>query len=251
MPSIIVARRFRGPPDSANGGYVCGLLAKAMGGDAEITLRAPPPLDMPLGLVRGEGGVELFRADTLLATARPASVDVPDIPAMTFGDAEEAARHTPYDEGTHSLPGCFVCGPGRAPGDGLRIHAGPAPRCDHAKPGLFAASWIPHASLVDGGRIAQEFIWAALDCPTGYACMFAGHLGMTGDETIRLGRMSARIEERPSGGEGCVIVAWPTGREGRKLFADSALLGEDGRLLAAARTTWISLDQDMRPGGKA
>ena len=29
---IVVAEQFRGPPNSGNGGYVCGLMASALGG---------------------------------------------------------------------------------------------------------------------------------------------------------------------------------------------------------------------------
>src|SRR5438552_14612416 len=44
MRSVVIERRFCGPPNSANGGYVCGLLAAHIDGNAEITLLAPPPL---------------------------------------------------------------------------------------------------------------------------------------------------------------------------------------------------------------
>jgi hypothetical protein len=45
MQTITIARRFRGPPNSGNGGYVCGMLARYITGAAEVTLRAPPPLE--------------------------------------------------------------------------------------------------------------------------------------------------------------------------------------------------------------
>jgi hypothetical protein len=34
-------------------------------------------------------------------------------------------------------------------------------------------------------------------------------------------------------------MGWPLGEEGRKLYAGTALFGEDGRQLASARATWI------------
>jgi hypothetical protein len=37
-----------------------------------------------------------------------------------------------------------------------------------------------------------------------------------------------------------VVTAWSLGEEGRKLYAGTALHGEDGRLLGAARATWIT-----------
>ena len=39
---VRIDRRFRGPADSANGGYAAGLLASFLDGPAEVTLRLPP-----------------------------------------------------------------------------------------------------------------------------------------------------------------------------------------------------------------
>src|SRR5215472_8325674 len=58
MKSVLIEKRFCGPPTSANGGYVCGLLATHIDGNAEITLRAPPPLLQRLAIVISEHGVE-------------------------------------------------------------------------------------------------------------------------------------------------------------------------------------------------
>jgi hypothetical protein len=121
-------------------------------------------------------------------------------------------------------------------------------RPDH-KTGTLAAPWVPYPDLAkQDGAVAGEFIWAALDCPTGFAAVGARHLGMTGAETILLGRMSARIEGRPCPGDRCVIAAWPTGRDGRKLFANSALLSSDGKVLAVARATWLLVDRQVQLG---
>ncbi len=46
--TVVIARRYRGPAESGNGGYVCGRLAQHAGGEAEVTLRLPPPLGRPL-----------------------------------------------------------------------------------------------------------------------------------------------------------------------------------------------------------
>ena len=42
--SLIVERRFCGPLDSGNGGYVCGPIAGFVEGPAEVALRLPQPL---------------------------------------------------------------------------------------------------------------------------------------------------------------------------------------------------------------
>jgi hypothetical protein len=249
MPAITIDKRFCGPPNSGNGGYVCGRLAAQLGGSAEITLRAPPPLGRPLNVVAdGDGRVELRDGETIVATGQRASVDVVEVPVASFAEAEDAVRRTPYDESTHTLSTCFVCGPARAPGDGLRIFPGPlAPRREGLQ--AVAATWVPYADLAgDDGCVAPEFVWAALDCPTGHAGLGARHLGMTGAETVLLGRMSARIDGRPKPGERCVVVAWPTGRDGRKLFANSALLATSGEVLAVARATWLMVERQVQLG---
>jgi hypothetical protein len=250
MPSITIDQRFCGPPNSGNGGYVCGLLAAHIGVSAEITLRAPPPLGCELELiVDGDGAAELRDGATILATGRREHVDLSDIPTASFAEAEDAARRTPYDERNHQLPGCFVCGPGRAPGDGLRIFTGPlAPSADEGMD-VMAAPWVPDANLAgQDGYVAPEFVWASLDCPTGHAGLGARRLGMSGAEAILLGRMSARVDKRPRPGDRCVVVAWPTGRERRKLFAHGALLGANGDVLAVARATWLVVERQVQLG---
>lgn len=254
MAKLVIDRRFRGPPNSGNGGYVCGSLAGHLAeGGVEVTLRAPPLLERPLDIAPdAAGGIEMRDHGKLLATARPVILDRPDVPGVTFQAAEEAVGRTPYDEHTHNLPGCFVCGPARGQGDGLRIFAGPLQAKVEGKPVVFAASWVPDDNLSgEDGRVAPEFLWAALDCPTGYCGVGARHLGMKGDETALLGRMAARIDRRPRPNDRCVVVAWPTGRDGRKLFAESALLSAEQDVLAVARTTWLLVDPQVQRGAGA
>lgn len=213
-------------------------------------LRRPPPLDRSLDVVPGpEGTIELRDQDAVVATGRPARLEVSEIPVVSFSEAAEAARRTPYDETNHKLSTCFVCGPARRVGDGLRIFAGPMPVGAGRKVGAFAASWVPDANLAgDDGQVAAEFVWAALDCPTGYAGLGARHLGMTGEEPILLGRMAAQVFERPKPGDRCVVTAWPTARTGRKVFADSALLGPGGEVFAVASATWVVVDPQIQQG---
>jgi len=50
--TIVIERRFHGPPGSGHGGYTCGLVAREMEGAAQVLLRSPPPLERPLTLER-------------------------------------------------------------------------------------------------------------------------------------------------------------------------------------------------------
>jgi hypothetical protein len=219
---ILIERRFRGPTESGNGGYTCGLVAAFVDGPAEVTLRRPPPLERPLLVERNGDGVRVLGDGAVVAEGRPAAVDL-DAPAPPSFAAAAAAALPDGDLGS-PFPECFVCGAHRGVGDGLRIFAGP--RDD----GSVAAAWVPGAE-----HGAPEFVWAALDCPGAYA----GGFGAGARGTLVLGRLAARVEAIPEAGERCVVVGWPLGEEGRKVYAGTALYGEGGRVLGVARATWI------------
>jgi hypothetical protein len=217
---IVIERHFRGPTESGNGGYTCGVVASRVDGPAEVTLRVPPPLDTPLWVERGDGKVRVFDGERLVAEAQPSDVDVQPPEPPSFEAASRAAL--PDGDQDSPFPECFVCGPHREPGDGLRIFAGPL----HDR--VVAAPWIPFERYT-----GPEFVWSALDCPGAYACGF-GERGV-----LVLGRLAARVDALPRAGEQCLVLAWPLGVEGRKAYACTALYGERGRLLGVARATWI------------
>ena len=219
MTEIVIDGRFRGPDESGNGGYTCGLVARTVGGPVAVTLRLPPPLDVPL---RVEGGC-VWHGDMLVAELAPADVDL-DPPAAPSWEAAVAAQRPDLDS---PFPNCFVCGHGRSDDDGLRIHAGPVPGT-----GLVAAPWVPRQDTV-----GEEFVWAALDCPGAYAT------GAMGRGVVVLGRLAARVarvERVARAGERCVVVGWPLGSKGRKHGAGTALYSAGGgELLGLARAVWI------------
>ncbi|MDQ3036077.1 MAG: hypothetical protein M3Y87_26990 [Myxococcota bacterium] len=230
MSELVITSRFRGPPDSGNGGYVCGCVARAIDGPARVRLHRPPPLERALQLERADGGARLLEGDGLVATGAPASLDValPAIPDLER--AREASRgYIGLDEQSHPFAGCFVCGPARAPGDGLRIFAGPI------GDGIVAAPFEPSPDLLDEeGRLRPEIVWSALDCPGYFAIVGARMVPML------LGELAAEIRA-PIGAGPHVVVGWSLGIEGRKARCGTALATSEGRVLAIALATWIRL----------
>jgi hypothetical protein len=250
MTSIIIDKRYCGPPNTGNGGYVCGRLAQHIPGGAEVTLRAPPPLEKSLDVVAMDDSLwELRDGGTVVATGRIASVELTRLERASFDEANAAELLTPIKPREHLLPTCFVCGPARAQGDGLRIFAGPLARQSRNTSSVLAATWTPDPTLAaKDGFVAPEFLWSALDCPTGYASTYDRESGGFDGTPVLLGRMAARIEARPRPEERCVITAWETGRDGRKRIAEAAAYGEAGALLAVARATWIAVDRQVQLG---
>ena len=216
--TLRIARRYRGPLHSGNGGYSAGLLAGFLGGPAEVTLRLPPPLERELRVTEQDGRLLLLDGEAIVAEAEPAAVDL-ELPVSPTRAAAEAAaaRHVRF--GGENFSECFTCG--TRPEDGLCIHVGAVEGTN-----LHATTWTAR-------EVSAPVVWAAIDCPGAYA------VGGPGRGEVVLGRMAANVARLPEEGEECVVVAWPLGEDGRKLYAGTALFGRDGESLAWARQTWI------------
>ncbi|MBX7265399.1 hypothetical protein KIF24_04605 [Micromonospora sp. Llam7] len=215
---MIIEARFNGPPDSGNGGWSAGVFATAYGGDGqvEVTLRRPPPLDTPLALLDGE---VRDPAGEVVAQLRPAAELDDVVPPVDLATARAASAAYPglVD---HPFPGCYVCGPERD--DGLRIFPGRLPDGRTAAP------------VRTPREVGSAMVWAALDCPGGWAVIGPGR-------PYVLGRIAARVEALPRPGDECVVTGAAIAVEGRKALVRSSLYGADGALLAHARATWIAV----------
>jgi hypothetical protein len=229
--TVVIDERFRGPPDSANGGYTCALAAQGLDGPVEVTLRVPPPLGRPLTLTRDGDGQSLLDGEVLVAQARPTTLDE-EVPApVSFAEAQAAAARFPWFD-SHPYPTCFVCGPAREAGDGLCIFPGPV-----EGRALYAAPWVPEAALADpAGAVRDEFVWGALDCPGGIVTTLLDDVGL-----LLLGRLAADLRAPVRAGEQHVVLAWPVSRDGRKLHTASAVLTAAGAVCAVARAVWIEV----------
>lgn len=240
MSETVIARRFRGPNHSGNGGYVAGVVAAAVGPSAVVTLRKPIPLETPLTLERTAQGARLMQGALLLGEAA-ADPGPDDAPGPVPLDLARAASARPLvEDAAHAAPHCWVCGP-HAPPHALHIRTGATGLAPEAGPPA-AAVWTPlpeHAAA--DGLVDPVHLWSALDCPSGVAAMAAGP-GPIETQYLLLGRIRARIERRPPPGPPLVVTARAAEREGRKRFAESAVHDAEGNRLALARATWFEID---------
>ena len=131
LGSLVLDPHFDGPPGAAHGGYVCGAIGELVDGPAEVTLRTPPPLGVPLAVSFLPGGeIDVHDGDTLVMSARPVDgVDVEPPVRPTLAQARAAMR------------------------------------------GSVAASvFLPDATVPNrDGVVAPGIVWAALDSPSATA----------------------------------------------------------------------------------
>jgi hypothetical protein len=227
---LIIPGRFNGPPETGNGGYVCGMLASYValaGGTGSpppavtVTLRKPPPLDTPMSVSTEDGTVSVSDGDLLIATAAPApSVPGEPVPPVPYREALALADTYPGLV-SHPFPTCFVCGPKRD--DGLRLFPGRLPD------GRTAAAW--RAPL----DISAVLVWASLDCPGGWS------IDIMENRPYVLGRLTASVSAVPEPGAECVVMGRVVGVERRKAFVESTLYGPSDVVLARGYATWIAL----------
>ena len=230
---IVIPRRFNGPPDSGHGGWSCGAVARFVEGQAEVTLRSPPPLDRPLAVERADGAVTVRDGEAVVAEGRPGTLELEVPEPVTLEEARAGNRegHRLWGD-VHPFPTCFVCGPDRPPPEGIGMLVAPV---DGGR--VFAADCTPDESLAGhDGHVALEAVWALLDCPSSMPVMNEGC-----DPPIVLARMAARSERPMEVGAAHVAIAWAIEVDGRKRHSGSALFTPEGELVAKARALWIEL----------
>ncbi len=155
---MVIDKRFCGPPGRKRDMFV----------DASHSLLIPLPSPfvsccqyhlIPSWRFEKQKEVSFFDGDAILARHGPQSSCSNRLRVRA---AKRRRRHRDatgiYE--SHWFPCCFVCGPDRAPGDGLHVFAGPVEGSE-----LVACPWVPDTSVASTrGSVSSEFLWAALDC---------------------------------------------------------------------------------------
>src|SRR5689334_16383255 len=122
MTTLTIPERFNGPPGTGHGGYSSGRVALALreavdaaaavagnggaaggaaaglGGDdaIEVSLRAPVPVERELAVELRDDGVVVVDGETLVAEARPATLDIDPPAPPPIADARAALEHAPF-----------------------------------------------------------------------------------------------------------------------------------------------------------
>ena len=210
MPTI--DPRFNGPPGSGNGGYACGLVAGLLGGPAEVTLRLPPPLGTPLRwdgerLLDGDARGGRGRGWPTWTSSRLRRCPSPRRRRRRAATrASSGTPSPPASSAGRSATTATGCGssPRRSRARTSSPRRGSRTRSRRRSSGR--PSTVPARSPSAGTRAASR-------CSGGWP---------------------REVRELPRSGERCVVVAKPLGEDGRKLYAATALYGEDGGLLGRA-----------------
>jgi hypothetical protein len=230
---LTIPARYRGPDDRSNGGYLAGRMASYLDSPngTVVTLHAPAPVGRPMRIEHETDGIHLYAGSTLTASARPSDPFDALVPPVGFEVAELASAGYPGFS-RHPAPDCFVCGPDRARGDGLRLFAG---RLDDGT-ARTACPWVPDDSALDEntGHVPEEIVWAALDCPGGWT------VDLEAQPRV-LGRITARIRNVPKPGDHCVVMGRALGSDGHKTYAATTIYAPDGNILGQSLATWLTL----------
>lgn len=197
-----------------------------------VRLHVPPRVGREMVILESPDGFSLLDGKTVVARASVGRLDV-GVPEPPKFEVAEQASEGYVGFSYHPFPTCFVCGPKRNVGDGLRIFPGTL-----ADSPLVAAPWTPHVSLGDeDGLVRPEFVWSALDCPGAFSFEASSR------QAVVLGELTAKLFCRVRVGERCVVVGWSITNDGRKHKTGTALFGEAGTCRGLAVGTWFEVTQ--------
>ena len=236
MNLVRVERRFQGPERSGNGGYVAGLVGTALAGKIgpdvvpKVTLRMPPPLEKELELTADADGARLRMGTAWWPRPCRSTATSWRTRRSTRSCRKRPGWRRRRTAGSRIIRFRRASCAGRPTRRGLQLKPGPV------GDGRTACTWKPAADLArHDGLVDEIFLWSALDCPGGWTIDLEGRPSV-------LGQLTACIDARPQAGEECVALGRYLGEDGRKTFTASTLYDADGRVLARARHTWITVD---------
>ncbi len=254
LTSVSIDSVFNGPINCGNGGYISGLLASFIEGDAEIRINAAFPVNTPLQVKKTGQGIGAYRDDKLLGSARSIQLELAIPTPPSLANATAASQRFSFIHASDPK-GCYVCSPLRSETNGLRVFCGPlkevvAPQANIDWPtqiekNLVAAVWRPMDNLcTNEGNVDNIYVWSALDCPGAYAIKAAEP-----DAGLQLlGTCSGSIKAPLKPNDDYIISSWKISpNSGRKRFMGVAIHNLGGELMACAEQIWFDVGSTL-PG---
>ena len=225
-----LSARENGPKGMSNGGFACGTFAGLVGGTAKVALHQKVPLETALTARISGPRAQVLAGDRLVAVAEAVEPFVLEPPVKpTVAQAESARVRHPLRGVRHPLSDCVVCGPERR--DGLGVTPGPL----QSHPDILAAPFRPTAGYAVDGLVRPAAIWGALDCPSYSAA------DLRARRFCLLGSLEAHQVRSVEVTESLVVVGWTRGVGKRSVQTASAMIDEDGAVIASARAVWVAV----------
>jgi hypothetical protein len=222
--------RMNGPRRHANGGFASGTFADIVGGTATVALHQRVPVGRPFTVRESSVAHVVYDGDQRIATVTAADPFVMTPPVRPDRWAAATARRAhPFVDVRHTLSDCVVCGPKRT--DGLRVT--PGPLVEH--PDVLASPYDPPEGFAVDGVATRASVWGAMDCVSFPAALLrSGTLAL-------LGSLTAHRTREVAVGEQLVAVGWTLGSGTRSHRTASALLDQEGAIVASARAVWVEV----------
>jgi hypothetical protein len=230
LTSVRLPGRENGPKGMSNGGFACGTFAGLVGGTAKVTLHQKVPLETDLGARSHGGRAELRAGDSVVAVTEAVEPFVLEPPVTpTMAQAESARERHPLRGVRHPLSDCVVCGPERR--DGLGV----TPGLLESDPDILAAPFRPTTGYAVDGLVRPAAVWGALDCPSYSAT------DLRSRRFCLLGSLEAHLLRPIEVSESLVVVGWTRSAGNRSVQTASAMIDEDGAVVASARAVWVAV----------
>lgn len=224
---VVVDDRFCGIAGRGQGGYLGGLVAGHSSDAVQIDFRNAIPLATPLTIVERRQVLQLVDGDRVIVERRSGSSPTRMPDAVDPRDAH-AARSLAETNMPEFVGSCFSCG---TRPDSLRVHAGPT------GDGRFATPFVPPAWTAPDGVVEPPFVWAPLDCASGWALSWEPPHAMAVTATLTI-QTHRRVLP---GVEYTVVADTEPEWRGRRRHAWSAMYSAAGDLVAASESLWVKL----------
>jgi hypothetical protein len=222
--------RENGPKGMSNGGFACGTFAGLVGGTAKVMLHRKVPLETDLTARISDNEARVLAFDRVVAVAEAVEPFVLEPPVRpTRAEAEAARDRHPLRGVRHPLSDCVVCGPERR--DGLGVTPGPLA----SDPDVLAAPFRPTAGYAVDGLVRPAAVWGALDCSSYSAADYRAR------RFCLLGSLEGHQVRPIEVTESLVVVGWTRGAGTRSVQTASAMIDEDGAVVASARAIWVAV----------